>query len=154
MIIEQVKKIDGMTPGYLGITIREDDLDNPKRILYDVVGFKNSEPPIYGDDGINDERVMVWYQLHKYSRAYQNSPASFTTDFSVILADYLRAVQEISPRRDLIDIIMWLEHRLMQYPGLYRECTKLQRLQVRLLGVLGMHRDYWFIENENNGEQS
>ena len=80
---------------------------------------------------------MIWWQLQKYSRDYSISDhGQFDKLMRKALASYLKAIQSINPEHQLIDVILWLEHKLMQHPELMQECIRLQQMQARLLEVI------------------
>jgi len=80
---------------------------------------------------------MIWWQLQKYSRDYSISDhGQFDKLMQKALASYLKAIQGINPEHRLIDVILWLEHKLMQQPEIMQECIRLQQMQARLLETI------------------
>ncbi len=140
LVLEQLKCIEKLTPGYLGISRMNDvnDAYIQEGVLYDVNDFYDHELhpcPVYGNPD-DDMRTIIWWQLQKYSRDYMiNNHGQFTKLMQRSLASYIETVQEVNAEHQLIDVTLWLEHRLLLYPDILKECVKLQRLQTRIIEV-------------------
>jgi len=144
LIVNQVKKISDLSPGYIGLMIMDEK--NPEQnhyieshIYFDAVNFFDSELhayPVFGQSN-DDTRTMIWWQLQKYSRDYSISDhGQFNKLIQKALESYLKAIQSINPEHRLIDVILWLEHKLMQQPEIMQECIRLQQMQARLLETI------------------
>ena len=108
-------------------------------IFFDAVNFFDAELHTYPEFGqsVDDTRTMIWWQLQKYSRDYSISDhGQFDKLMQKALASYLKAIQGINPEHRLIDVILWLEHKLMQQPEIMQECIRLQQMQARLLETI------------------
>ena len=140
LVLDQLECIEKLTPGYLGISRMNDvnDAYVKEGVLYDVNNFYDPELhpcPVYGNPD-DDMRTIIWWQLQKYSRDYMiNNHGQFTKLMQRSLASYIGTVQKINPEHQLIDVILWLEHRLLLYPDIMKECVQLQRLQTRIIEV-------------------
>jgi len=154
LIVNQVKKISDLSPGYIGLMIMDEKNSEQKHyiennIFFDAVNFFDSELhtyPVFGQT-IDDTRTMIWWQLQKYSRDYSISDhGQFDKLMQKALASYLKAIQSINPEHRLIDVILWLEHKLMQQPELMQECIRLQQMQARLLEAISDQKKAMEIE--------
>ena len=75
--------------------------------------------------------------FRSYSRDYSISDhGQFNKLMQKALESYLKAIQSINPEHRLIDVILWLEHKLMQQPEIMQECIRLQQMQARLLETI------------------
>ena len=144
LIVNQVKKISDLSPGYIGLMIMDEKNPEQKHyiennIFFDAVNFFDAELhayPVFGQP-VDDTRSMIWWQLQKYSRDYSISDhGQFDKLMQKALDSYLKAIQSINPEHRLIDVILWLEHKLMQQPELMQECIRLQQMQARLLETI------------------
>ena len=144
LIVNQVKKISDLSPGYIGLMIMDEKNSEQKHyiennIFFDAVNFFDAELhayPIFGQPD-DDTRTTIWWQLQKYSRDYSISDhGQFDKLMQKALSSYLKAIQGINPEHRLIDVILWLEHKLMQQPELMQECIRLQQMQARLLETI------------------
>ena len=144
LIVNQVKKISDLSPGYIGLMIMDEKNPEQKHyiensIFFDAVNFFDAELhtyPVFGQP-VDDTRTMIWWQLQKYSRDYSISDhGQFDKLIQKALESYLKAIQSINPEHRLIDVILWLEHKLMQQPELMQECIRLQQMQARLLETI------------------
>jgi len=144
LIINQVKKISDLSPGYIGLMIMDEKKPVQKHyienhIYFDAVNFFDAELHAYPEFGqsVDDTRTMIWWQLQKYSRDYSISDhGQFNKLMQKALVSYLKAIQSINPEHRLIDVILWLEHKLMQQPEIMQECIRLQQMQARLLETI------------------
>ena len=144
LIVNQVKKISDLSPGYIGLMIMDEKNPEQKHyiennIFFDAVNFFDAELHTYPEFGqsVDDTRTMIWWQLQKYSRDYSISDhGQFDKLMRKTLESYLKAIQSINPEHRLIDVILWLEHKLMQQPELMQECIRLQQMQARLLETI------------------
>ena len=144
LIVNQVKKISDLSPGYIGLMIMDEKNPEQKHyiennIFFDAVNFFDAELHTYPEFGqsVDDTRTMIWWQLQKYSRDYSISDhGQFDKLMQKALASYLKAIQGINPEHRLIDVILWLEHKLMQQPEIMQECIRLQQMQARLLETI------------------
>ena len=144
LIVNQVKKISDLSPGYIGLMIMDEKNPEQKHyiensIFFDAVNFFDAELhtyPVFGQP-VDDTRTMIWWQLQKYSRDYSiSNHGQFDKLMQKALDSYLKAIQSINPEHRLIDVILWLEHKLMQQPELMQECIRLQQMQARLLETI------------------
>jgi ParB family protein of integrating conjugative element (PFGI_1 class) len=144
LIVNQVKNISDLSPGYIGLMIMDEKNPEQKHyiennIFFDAVNFFDAELhayPVFGQS-VDDTRTMIWWQLQKYSRDYSISDhGQFDKLMQKALDSYLKAIQSINPEHRLIDVILWLEHKLMQQPELMQECIRLQQMQARLLETI------------------
>ena len=154
LIVNQVKKISDLSPGYIGLMIMDDKNPEQKHyiennIFFDAVNFFDAELhayPVFGQP-VDDTRTMIWWQLQKYSRDYSISDhGQFDKLMQKALSSYLKAIQSINPEHRLIDVILWLEHKLMQQPELMQECIRLQQMQARLLEAISDQKKAMEIE--------
>jgi ParB family protein of integrating conjugative element (PFGI_1 class) len=144
LIVTQVKKISDLSPGYIGLMIMDEkNLEQQhyieNNIFFDAVNFFDAELHAYPEFGQPDDdtRTMIWWQLQKFSRDYSISDhGQFDKLMQKALSSYLKAIQSINPEHQLIDVILWLEHKLMQQPELMQECIRLQQMQARLLETI------------------
>ena len=144
LIVNQVKKISNLSPGYIGLMIMDEKNPEQKHyienhIYFDAVNFFDAQLHAYPEFGQSndDTRTMIWWQLQKYSRDYSISDhGQFNKLMQKALESYLKAIQSINPEHRLIDVILWLEHKLMQQPEIMQECIRLQQMQARLLETI------------------
>ena len=154
LIVNQVKKISDLSPGYIGLMIMDEKNPEQKHyienhIYFDAVNFFDAELHAYPEFGQPDDdtRTMIWWQLQKYSRDYSISDhGQFNKLMQKALESYLKAIQSINPEHRLIDVILWLEHKLMQQPEIMQECIRLQQMQARLLETISEQKKAMEVE--------
>jgi cellulose biosynthesis protein BcsQ len=120
LIVNQVKKISDLSPGYIGLMIMDEKNPEQKHyiennIFFDAVNFFDAELhayPVFGQP-VDDTRTMIWWQLQKYSRDYSISDhGQFDKLIQKALESYLKAIPTGPASRPAPH--HWLEARLVR----------------------------------------
>lgn len=138
-LCNQAKTVENLSPRALGLSISEPVKDikinfYDSHIYYEMMDFFDDTKFPQPQSGTPEDDIasMIWWQLVKYSRLYNDPDFSYTEAIMHCLPTYIISSQAKNKKNHILEVILEWENNLLLYPDILKECQKLQSIQSEL----------------------